>query len=174
MSDRKKIWGIGGVVLGLLGLAWAAGSLAGCGPQRPEGRDDYSRWHYGYRHGGFGAPGFKAHLEKHLDQTVAKLNLSESQEKQYSELKRELEARLENGFEKRKQMKKAVEMEISKPNPDLNAVAALLKGKLNEFPAVMDGYVDLFMSFYNMLDREQQEKVIGEIREKLAMHHSRF
>ena len=173
MTDRKKALGMGGVALSLLGLGLFVGNLAGCGPQRfSDGRED-SWWNHGYRHAGFRAPGF-VHFENHLDEKVEELKLSDSQKEQYNALKLELKTKLKTGFEKRKQFMKEIETEINKQNADLNAVAALLKQKLNEFPAMMEGYVDLFTSFYNMLDEAQQEKVLEGIREKLERHQRRF
>ncbi|MBN2123060.1 MAG: Spy/CpxP family protein refolding chaperone [Deltaproteobacteria bacterium] len=105
---------------------------------------------------------------------MKELDLSESQKRQYEELKQELKTRLRQGCEKRKQFLVEVENEINKANPDLNAVALSAKQKVREFPSAMEGYMDLMLSCYNMLDKEQQEKVIGKIREMMERHRKCF
>lgn len=174
MTDRKKAVVIGGVVLSILGLLLFVGNIAGCGPHRYADRDDDSWSDHKHKHSKFWAGRFQEHIENHLDEKVEELDLSESQKEQYEEIKQELVAKLKQGFKKRKEFMKEIEIEINNENPDLNAVAAMVKQKLSEFPAIMEGHMDLILSFYNMLDEEQQEKVIEEIREKMERHHRRF
>ncbi len=174
MNDRKKTLVIGGVVLSILGLVLFVGNIAGCGPHRFSDRDDYSWSDHKRRHSKFWAGRFQEHVENHLNEKVEELDLSDSQQEQYEEIKQELVAKLKEGFKKRRDFMKEIESQINNENPDLNAVAALVKQKLNEVPAIMEGHVDLIMSFYNMLDEEQQEMVIEKIREKMERHHRRF
>ena len=174
MTDRKKALVIVATLVSMLGLLMFIGNLAGCGPHRFAGKDDDSWSDRRHRFFKCRSAGFQERIEKHVDEKVAELKLSASQQAHYEALKEKFKTRFQQGLDDRKTFMAEVTAEMNKPRPDLNTVSALTKEKLHTFPDRVEGYMDLIMSFYNTLDEKQQARIVEKIREKMKWHRKHF
>jgi len=59
-----------------------------------------------------------------------------------------------------------VRKEICKEDPDVEAVAGLIKGGLEQMPSHMEKNLDLFVSFYKMLNEDQREVLLKKFRKR--------
>jgi len=48
--------------------------------------------------------------------------------------------------------------EMDKENPDINALAGLMKERAQNIPDMVSKPIDLFVNFYNLLDKDQQAR----------------
>jgi hypothetical protein len=110
------------------------------------------------------------HILARVDSRVEDLKLTNTQETKYQVIRQKLKDHLARGAEARKTLFEDLKTEINKESPDLEAAAVRAKKQMNQFPAFMGGILDLFMEFYNILDKEQQAKVIQDLR-KVANRH---
>lgn len=152
MNFRRKFLIVGAVVLSL-------GLFAGCGPHvhhRLRDRD------------------FSKHVMKRLDSRVKKLDLSETQKKKYEEIRLKIQANLTKGVEERNKFFRVLQSEIDRENPDMNAVAGLVKKQLKEMPGLMEDNLDLFVEFYNVLDEDQKARLIKMIQKKIGKGRTCF
>ena len=145
----KSKWKVVGIVTGVLMLL-AVGTLYAFGP-------------FPYCGGGR----FQDRILAHIDDRVEDLNLSESQQKTYVDLRQRLEANLNEGAAGRKALFLEIEGEVNSENPDMGVVSELVKERLERIPEFMGANLDLMAEFYNMLDDEQKAKVISKARKRM-------
>jgi len=157
MGKRKKCFVVSYVVLFIMLFA-GFGLFAGCGPCRG--------FHRGF-HPGFHNKDFSEHILRRLDKRVEALNLSEAQKEKYREIKGKLETRLKEHMNDRKRLMEEIQTEIKKGEPDLKALSESIKEQMKRFPDFMEGNLDLFIEFYETLDKEQKDKIISTIRKKM-------
>ena len=149
MKLRKKTYVIGGIVLFVGVIAVVAGLIAGCGPHM------------------FCDGDFSEHILSRMDSRVEKLELSDSQQKKYEEIRLKVKANLDKGKEERRKFFSELQIEINKENPDINAVTDLVKSKFKDGPIHLTKNLDLFAEFYNILDEDQKEILIKRLRKKM-------
>jgi len=157
MGKRKKYFFAGGIALFIMFFA-GFGLLAGCGPCRG--------FHRGF-HPGFHNKDLSEFILWRLDKRVEELNLSEAQKQKYEEIKGKLETRLKEHGDSRKRLIEEVQTEMNKEDPDMKALSESIKKRIKRFSGFMEGNLDLFVEFYENLDKEQKNKIIATIRKKM-------
>jgi hypothetical protein len=149
MKLQKKTYVIGGIVLFVGVIVVFAGLLAGCGPHM------------------FCDGDFSEHILSRMDSRVEKLELSDSQQKKYEEIRLKVKANLDKGKEERRKFFSELQIEINKENPNINAVTDLVKSKFKDGPIHLTKNLDLFAEFYNILDEDQKATLIKRLRKKM-------
>jgi len=157
MGKRKKYFVVSYVVLFIMLFA-GFGLLAGCGPCR--------RLHRRF-HPGFHNKDFSEHILRRLDKRVEALNLSEAQKEKYKEIKGKLETRLKEHMNDRKRLMEEIQTEMKKGEPDVKALSESIKKQMRRFPDFMEGNLDLFIQFYETLDKGQKDKIISTMRKRM-------
>jgi hypothetical protein len=104
-----------------------------------------------------------------LDRHVKELNLNEAQKKEYEKSKEEIRAGIAEAIERKKDFHRIVHEEMDKENPDINALAGLMKERAQNIPDMVSKPIDLFVHFYNLLDENQKAKVIGMLRLRMGL-----
>jgi len=110
---------------------------------------------------------FQDRILAHIDDRVEDLNLSETQQKAYEDLRQRLVDNLNKAAVGRKALFVEIEGEMNSEHPDMGAVTGLVKERLEHMPEFMGANLDLMAEFYNMLDDEQKAKVISKARKKM-------
>ena len=149
MKLTKKTYITGGIVLFVGVIVVFAGFFAGCGPHM------------------FCDGDFSEHILSRMDSRVEKLELSDSQQEKYEEIRLRVKANLDKGKEERRKFFSELQIEINKGNPNINAVTDLVKRKFTEGPIHLTDNLDLFVEFYNILDEDQKEILITKLRKKM-------
>ena len=106
-----------------------------------------------------------------MDRHVKDLNLNEAQKKEYERIKEETRAGIAGAIEKRKEFHGIVQAEMNKENPDINALAGLMKERAQHIPDMVSKPIDRFVDFYNLLDEDQQARVIEMFRLRMGSAH---
>jgi Spy/CpxP family protein refolding chaperone len=157
MGKRKKYFIVGSIVL-LIVLFTGFGLVAARGPCRGFHRGFYPGLHD------------KDVLEFilwRLDKRVEGLNLSEAQKGKYEEMKEKLETRFIEHRDDRKRFMEELQTAIKKEDPDVKALSESVKKRIERFSGFMEGNLDLFVEFYDTLDKEQKDKIMAAIRKKM-------
>jgi Spy/CpxP family protein refolding chaperone len=168
MKQKKRAVVVSSV-LGLImmgAIAIFVGNLAGC-------RDDGlggSGFHPPFGHGGFhpgfmndGLPEFAA---QRLDEHVEDLGLSEAQQQQYQVIRESFKQLVAQHVEKRKEFFIQLREAIQAPTPDAAFIGTLVKAHAQHIPDVIESHVDLFLSFYDILDANQKALVIEQAQNR--------
>ena len=169
MSTRKKVI-IGALILSLA-VVVGIGATVAYGPK--------GSWARGFPPG---AHGMGCHSGPHgediadfilwkMDRHVKELNLNEAQKKEYERIKEETRAGIAGAIEKRKEFHGIVQAEMNKENPDINALAGLMKERAQHIPDMVSKPIDRFVDFYNLLDKDQQARVIEMFRLRMGSAH---
>jgi Spy/CpxP family protein refolding chaperone len=103
-----------------------------------------------------------------MDRHVKELNLSNDQKKAYEKSKEEIRAGIADAIERKKDFHRIVHEEMDKENPDMNALAGLMKERAQNIPDMVSKPIDLFVNFYNLLDENQKAKVIEMFRSRMS------
>ena len=106
--------------------------------------------------GGYDGENFPKHVLEKIDSEVEELNLTETQQTQYQEIRDRLETELIGMGNQRKVFFEKVKAEMDRETPDLNVLSALLKSHVDNFPIRAGMFIDDFMAFYNVLDENQK------------------
>ena len=158
MRMKKGYFVIGAIIL-VVALVVGCWLFSPCGKHRFCDRDFPP---------GFHGEDFSEHVLGRLDKKVEKLDLSETQQGKYQEIRNKIEADLAKMRENRKVFFRELQNEFNRESPDVNAVASLLKGRIQLIPGFMEGKLDQFLDFYNMLNKDQKAQVIKKFREKIG------
>ncbi len=126
----------------------AVGLLSGCGPH------------------GFHDGTFAQHVLLRLDDWADALNLNDEQRESYRELRGKMETALIEQGEERKLAFSRLREEINNENPDPNRITAILKGRVQELSAFVDQNMDILLQFYNVLDANQQARVMAKVQKR--------
>jgi len=139
-------------------------SFGGC--SRFSQQQDSENYDCGWRQK-FRNKDFSEHILRKMDRRVEKLSLTASQKNEYNTLREKIKSDLKQMKETRKNFFSDLRNEINRSNPDLNAVADLVKGGVSRLPDRIQNHMDYFVEFYNILDEKQKNKVISGFRKKL-------
>ena len=145
----KSKWKVVAIVTGVL-ILLAGGTLYAFGP---------------FSH--FGGGRFQDRILARIDDRVEDLNLSESQQKAYEDLRGRLESNLSEAAAGRKELFVEIGRELNRENPDVGVVTGLIKERLDRMPEFMGANLDLMAEFYNMLDDAQKAKVLSKARKRM-------
>ncbi len=157
MGKRKKFLIVVGIVL-LIVLFTGLGLVAARGP--------CGGFHRGF-HPGFHDKDVLGFFLWRLDKGVEGLNLSEAQKGRYEEMKAKLETRFKEPREERKRWREELQRAMKKEDLDVKVLSESLKKRIERFSGFMEGNLDLFVEFYETLDKEQKEKIMARVREKI-------
>jgi len=161
MGKRKKYFIVGGIVLFIMFFA-GFGLVTARGPCRGFDRSFHS---------GFHNKDFFEFILLRLDKRVEELNLSEAQKGKYEEIKGKIETRLKEHMDDRKRLMEELQTAINKEEPSVKVLSESIKKRIKRFPGFMEGNLDLFIEFYETLDKEQKDKVMATIRKKMKRCH---
>jgi hypothetical protein len=103
-----------------------------------------------------------------MDRHVKELNLNGVQMKEYEKSKEEIRASIADAIERRKDFHRIVREEMDKENPDMNALAGLMKERAQNIPDMVSKPIDLFVNFYNLLEENQKVRVIEMLRLRMG------
>jgi Spy/CpxP family protein refolding chaperone len=157
LGKRKKVFIVSSVVL-LIVLFTGFGLVAARGPCRG--------FHRGF-HPGFHKKDFSEFILQRLDKRVKALDLSEAQKEKYEEIKGKLETRLEEHRDDRKRWMEELRTAMKKEDPDVKSLSESLKQRIERFSGFMEGNLDLFVEFYENLDKEQKDRIMATVRKKI-------
>jgi Spy/CpxP family protein refolding chaperone len=157
MGKRKKYLIVGSIVLLIVVFA-GFGLVAARGP--------CMGFHRGF-HPGFHHKDVSEFILWRLDKGVEELNLSQAQKGKYREMKGRLETRLKEHREDRKSFIEELQAAMNKENPDVRVLSESLKTRMERFSGFMEGNLDLFVEFYDILDQDQKEKIRTTVRERM-------
>ncbi len=157
MKKRKKCLIVGTVILSVL-VIMVLGFTAARGP--------HGSWHRGHHHG-IHSDDMADFILWKMDRHVKELNLDEAQMQQYEEIKNQVKATISAVMEKRREFRDLVHNEMSQENPDLNALAADVKKRLETMPKVIGENIDVFLRLYNVLNPEQRAQLIEMFRSRM-------
>jgi Spy/CpxP family protein refolding chaperone len=132
------------IVLGLAGLLVAI-SLGGC--ERGWGPKGHS-------------PGY---ILKKVDSEVKELGLTAEQQTKYQDIRSRLEVDVRKHMDTMNQLHSDLEKDPKAERPDVNAMAAQLKKRFADEGDPRQKLVDYFVEFYNILNPDQQKKLIDHI-----------
>ena len=159
MKKRKNVFIIAAVILSI-GILASLGFTAACGPR--------SHWHKGF-HSKFPSEDMADFILWKMDKHVKELNLNDTQNQEYDQLKEQIKASITEAIERRRAFHRMMYEEINRESPDLNNVANLARDRLQKMPDIIGKNLDLFMDFYNrVLTDEQRAKVIEMIRSRFG------
>ena len=166
MSKRKKM--IIGTAILTLAVVVGIGATTVCGPK--------GSWARGFGPGfhGMGCPpglhgeDIADFILWKMDRHVKALNLNDTQKKEYEKSKEEIRAGIAEAIERKKDFHRIVHEEMDKENPDLNALAGLMKDRAQNIPDMVSKPIDLFLNFYTHLDENQKAKVIEMFRTRMG------
>lgn len=161
MKTQRRFKGIGGTILIIMVFAVLGIAEAGCSPHFGPFGGGFHRWH------GFDGdmPGF---VLKRLDRKIEELNLTPVQKTKYDELRAQVKEHLLAAKEDRKKFKEIVRNELAKGSPDVAALSAMMKKKIEGVSESLQNDLDLLASFYSTLDEGQKQKVIAGFRKRMA------
>jgi Spy/CpxP family protein refolding chaperone len=162
---QKKRTVIVSSVLGLImigAFALFAGNITGCIPDGPYG----SRFHPPFGHHGFLGQGLPDFAAQRLDDHVEELGLTEVQKEQYQAIREEFKQLVAQHAARRREFFIQLREAILAPSPDAAFIGTLVKAHAQNIPDVIDSYVDLFLSFYDILDEQQRAFVIQQAQDR--------
>ena len=155
MKKRNKLFIGGGAVFLAILLAGIGISVA-CGPWMHSGRcfgpanhDDFAEF-----------------LLWRLDRKAEKLDLKSEQREKYNEIRSKIEVQFSAGMEDHRRMREEFYLEIRKENPDVRSMAETLKKEISKISGFMSENLDLFVEFFETLDKDQKETVLEMMRER--------
>jgi Spy/CpxP family protein refolding chaperone len=157
MGKRKKYFIVGSIVL-LIVLFTGFGLVAARGPCRG--------FHRGF-HPGLHDKDVLEFILWRLDKRVEGLDLSEAQKGKYEEMKEKLETRFKEHRDDRKRFMEELQTAMNKEDPDVKVLSESIKKRIKRFSGFMEGNLDLFVEFYDTLNKEQKDKIMAAIREKM-------
>jgi Spy/CpxP family protein refolding chaperone len=113
---------------------------------------------------GWGSKGHTPdHIMKKVDSEVKDLDLTPEQQTKYQAIRSRLEVDVRKHMDSMKQLHGDIEKNLKGDRPDVNAMAAQLKKQFAEEGDPRQKLVDYVVEFYNILNPEQQKKLINNI-----------
>lgn len=163
---KKRVIAAGGIVVLLTAGVLLMGHLGGC----RQGCFSDRGFCPGFSHRGSPlkcmGKDFKERVLSRIDGCVEEFKLSPEQQEKYKGIRKKLDENLTRGMERRKEVFLEVRKEICREDPDMETVAGLIKGGLEEMPSHVEEHLDLFVSFYRMLDEDQRKVLLNKFRKR--------
>jgi Spy/CpxP family protein refolding chaperone len=166
MSRRKKI--IMGALILTLAVVVGMGATIAYGPKGSWARGFPPGFHGMGCHPGPHGEDIADFILWKMDRHVKELNLNDDQKKKYEKSKEEIRAGIAEAIERKKDFHRIVHEEMGKENPDINALASLMKERAQNIPDMVSKPIDLFVNFYTLLDENQKAKVIEMFRARMG------
>jgi hypothetical protein len=149
---RHHLLGFGVVII----LAVSVGFGLSCHP----------RFHR-FPHKGHHSQKFAERILNRIDKQVDLLDLSPGQKETYDSIREKAKEDFLAMGEERRAFFRTVKTEINLDDPDLERLSGLTKEHLGRLPGTMETYLDYFLEFYQVLNKEQQNQVLQEMRDKI-------
>lgn len=168
MKQKKRALVVSSV-LGLImmgAVALFAGNLAGCRYDGLGGAGFHPPFGHGRFHPGFMSDGLPEFAAQRIDDHVEDLALSEAQKKQYQDIREEFQQLVAKHVERRKAFFIQLREAIQAPNPDAAFIGTLVKAHAQHIPDAIASHLDLFLSFYEVLDADQKALVIEQAQKR--------
>ncbi|MBU2643066.1 Spy/CpxP family protein refolding chaperone [bacterium] len=118
-------------------------------------------------HRRFGHGDFPEKALEHIDDRVADLNLTETQQTRYQELRVRLAADLEKLKVDHKSFRDQFKARVNNDNAEVTEITGLIREKSQTIPTTVSRYLDFFEEFYAMLDQTQQTELRNLFRKKM-------
>jgi Spy/CpxP family protein refolding chaperone len=166
MSKRKKI--IMGALILTLAIVVGIGATVAYGPKGSWARGFPPGFHGMGCHSGPHGEDIADFILWKMERHVKELNLNDAQKKEYEKSKEEIRAGIAEAIERKKDFHRIVHEEMDKENPDINALAGLMKERAQNIPDMVSKPIDLFVNLYNLLDEKQKAKVIEMFRARMG------
>ena len=166
MKIQKKYLVVGAIVLSVL-LFTGFGFVVAGGPGKLSDKEFGPRFHGKCFHKGFHGKAFSERFLGHLDRKMERLDLSETQETIYQEIRAKFEVRLTDRIEDGKQFIDELRTEIRGEDPDIHKLTDLIRKRIKGMSSFLEENLDLFVEFYDMLDEDQKNHLLGRFREKI-------
>lgn len=149
---RNHLLGFGVVLI----LAVSVGFGLSCHP----------RFHR-FSHKGPDSQKFAEHILKRMDKQMDLLDLSPGQKETYDSIRGKVKKDFLTMGEERRAFFRTVKTELNLDDPDMERLSGLTKEHLRRLPGAMETYLDYFLEFYQVLNKEQQNQVLQEMRDKI-------
>lgn len=149
---KRKLWLLV-IPIGLGAVLWGAHAAQSFGG-------------FGGHHRGMG----KEFLEYKLEKLSKELALDEKQKAKLDTFKGDIEAAMDQGRERRKEVHNLVKQEFAKENPDFNSIRPLIDQQIDATAQMAHQFVGRIGEFYNELTPEQKKKLRDHIAEKMEEH----
>jgi hypothetical protein len=166
MSRRKKIITV--TLILTLAIAAGIGASIAYGPKGSWARGFAPGFHGMGCHPGPHGEDIADFILWKMDRHVKELNLTDAQKKEYEKSKEEIRTGITEAIERKKDFHRIVREEMDKENPDINALAGLMKDRAQNIPDMVSKPIDLFVNLYNLLDESQKAKVIEMFRARMG------
>jgi Spy/CpxP family protein refolding chaperone len=168
MKQKKRAAVVSGALaLIMMGaVALFAGNLAGCKHNGVFDSGFHPRFGHGGFHPGFMSDGLPEFAAQRIDDHVEDLALSETQQKQYQDIREEFKQLVAKHVERRKEFFIQLREAIQAPNSDAAFIGTLVKAHAQHIPEAIESHVDLFLSFYDILDEEQKALLIEQAQRR--------
>lgn len=114
----------------------------------------------------FASPKFPERVLHHIDDLADDLDLTADQQQKYEGIRARLKTDMEVELTSRRSFMTRIRKELEKDKPNMASLSGETKNYFSDNPASINRKVDYFMEFYNILDEQQQEKVIKKMRYK--------
>lgn len=101
-----------------------------------------------------------------LDRLSKELNLNPSQQAKWDAFANDLEANMEERFSKRRDVHRQIHEELTKEDPDVNKVKALIHSQIDEHARTAHSMADRVLELYSDLNPEQKKLVSEHIAER--------
>jgi Spy/CpxP family protein refolding chaperone len=167
--NQKKRAVVVSSVLGLImmgAIALFVGNLAGCRDDGLGGSGFHPPFGHGGFHPGFMNDGLPEFAVQRLDDHVEALGLSEAQQRQFQVIREEFRQVIAQNMAMRKEFFIQLREAILAPNPDAAFIGTLVKAHAQHIPDAIESHVDLFLSFYDILDADQKALVINQAQDR--------
>ncbi len=105
-----------------------------------------------------------------LDKGVNILDLSEAQEKEYSNFRSKLEKTIDDGIKTKMEFRQHAFSEFDKENPDLAIITGKIQTDIELMSDLVSENLTLFNNFYNSLDGKQKRTITEKIKERIESH----
>lgn len=99
-----------------------------------------------------------------LDNRVSKLELNDRQQEYYTKLRAEIKVDLTELRDSRLSIFDDVNEELSVDKPNMKRIGSIVKSEIKKHPVKVEKYIDKFVGFYEILNEEQQGKILKRMR----------
>ncbi|MCJ2165324.1 MULTISPECIES: hypothetical protein [unclassified Pseudodesulfovibrio] len=132
--------------------------------------------------GGFAISGFKNYMANncagflrervlsHLDYAMQELKLTSGQQARYSHVRERIGAGLDGISSRHKVARDAVVAEMSKADPNLDALAGMMKKEVAVLSESVNAEIDLMVETYDILDAGQQKQLVQRLKMHMKDH----
>lgn len=109
----------------------------------------------------------KTKILSHMDYTMQELKLTPEQQGKYASIRTRMSKAMDESMARHEMVKTAMHTEMDRPQPDIKALAGTLKKEVQTLPDVVTVQIDSLLEVYDILDKTQQEQLIGMLKEHM-------